>query len=265
MLEKYIEIDDKQQELLEQVFPRLISLREKTELKKSVITIIAFIGNTNFIKNGIFDLYESQNIYSIKILFRSLIEHYLKFQYLFLRFIEIKNDSVFSDYEKFSKYSEMIYYGDSIKNIYEILNGDTSNLNSFETLKELYPELNEISRKSFKNKVNEYKIFNIIKFINNKINKENTYSGNKFLLDLLPIYSELSSFVHGGFEATQIMSKLSNEDDRIKDLDKSISFSLNITLSIASFSCLMFAKHDKTMVDFHNKFYSLLKRYANDK
>jgi hypothetical protein len=27
----------------------------------------------------------------------------------------------------------------------------------------------------------------------------------------------------------------------------------------------MFAKHDKTMVDFHNKFYSLLKRYANDK
>ena len=83
MEERYIEIDDKQQELLEQAFPLLMSLREKTEFKKSATTTIAFIGNTNFIKNGIFDLYESQNVYSIKILFRSLIEHYLKFQYLF--------------------------------------------------------------------------------------------------------------------------------------------------------------------------------------
>lgn len=265
MEERYIEIDDKQQELLEQAFPLLMSLREKTEFKKSATTTIAFIGNTNFIKNGIFDLYESQNVYSIKILFRSLIEHYLKFQYLFFRFIEIKNDSVFADYEKFSKYSEMIYYGDSIKNIYEILNGDTSKLNSFETLKELFPELSELSRKSFKNKIDEYRIQNIIKFINSKINKDNTYKGNKFLLDLLPIYSELSSFVHGGIEATQIMAKLSNENDRIKDLDKALSFSLNITLSIASFSCLMFSAHDKTLIDYHNKFYSLLRSFANDK
>jgi hypothetical protein len=166
MEERYIEIDDKQQELLEQAFPLLMSLREKTEFKKSATTTIAFIGNTNFIKNGIFDLYESQNVYSIKILFRSLIEHYLKFQYLFFRFIEIKNDSVFADYEKFSKYSEMIYYGDSIKNIYEILNGDTSKLNSFETLKELFPELSELSRKSFKNKIDEYRIQNIIRRFN---------------------------------------------------------------------------------------------------
>jgi hypothetical protein len=257
--DKYITVDDKQQELVEIIIQRLFNLLKTTDLKRSVLSVISFIGNTNFIKNGIFDLVESENVYSIKILFRSLIEHFLKFQYLLLRFLESQNDTIFTEFERFSQYSDLLSYGNSLKNINHILNSKDADLSSFEILKEMFPELKGQTNKWVKDKIEEYRIQNIIKYINDRINKDNSYSSNKFILDLLPVYSELSSFVHGSSEANKIMLKLSDPKLRMEDLNKSVEFSLNITLLISSSACLMFAKQDEGLIKYYNNFLSLLK------
>ena len=44
-----------------------------------------FVTKTNFIKNAIFDLCENDDPYSANILFRSLIEHHLKFMFIFVQ------------------------------------------------------------------------------------------------------------------------------------------------------------------------------------
>jgi hypothetical protein len=121
MIQKFEEIDDSHQELLEEAFLGIISYRKNAKYKDIITVLSSFIGNVNFIKNGIYDLYESQNVYSTRILFRSLIEHFLRFQYLVLRYCELKDGSVFKEYIEYSRYTDEYQYGLSLKSMNRIL------------------------------------------------------------------------------------------------------------------------------------------------
>ncbi len=58
----------------------------------------SFVAKTNFLKTAIFDLCESDNLYAVNIVFRSLIEHILKAQYVFMKWAEDKSDDVGENY-----------------------------------------------------------------------------------------------------------------------------------------------------------------------
>jgi hypothetical protein len=260
-LDKYIEIDDKHQELIEEFFNEFLKLTNKKEFMNVRMVISSLIANTIFIKNGIYDLYESQNVYSIKILFRSLIEHFLRFQYLVFSYLEKKEYSVFEEYIKYSRFSDEYLYGQSLKSINSILENELKDKDSYEILQEFHPELRNIPKKDFKVVCDRLSIKQIIRYINERINKNNTLEGNAFILKLIPIYSELSAYVHGSIGAIEEMSKLITDEDRYEEMNQALKFSSLICISITSFASLIFIKENEKLGSIHNKFTLLIKEY----
>ena len=81
-LEDIIHADDEIFNIIEYDFPNAAVLLKVSGIQKSGKALTLFLSKSTFIKNGIYDLLESKNLYACKILFRSLIEHYLKLHYI---------------------------------------------------------------------------------------------------------------------------------------------------------------------------------------
>src|SRR5437773_10707808 len=97
-IDKLRDLDLQIHAVFEDAFPTISELLKKMPALKTGTTILFFIIKTNFIKEGILDLYKTENYYSIQILFRSLIEHLMRVQYVFTRHRLHKTDSVVDDY-----------------------------------------------------------------------------------------------------------------------------------------------------------------------
>lgn len=151
----------------------------KEHIPLSGFLLVAMLRKLSAIQLAIFDLCESENYYSLNIIYRSFIEHYLKFLYSFLRLLEEKNDDVGKD-----------YYVHGM--LYECQALERSQINAQKLAGET-----EIERK-FSGQQDKFKLRDIIKYINDKIPACNSKVPP---LILIPMYSRLSSFVHCGHGA----------------------------------------------------------------
>lgn len=244
--EEIRDIDFDIHDIFEKNGPVIFEFVKSDKIPKTANTFLIFITKTNFIKESIFELYESQNIYSINILFRSLIEHYLRFQYMFFRVLIDKNDDIGEDYLKFCSLSENIDTGKAWKEIAKILELNPT-ADPYELLKEIIPDFKKYTKEEISKRSDQFRYKNIIRFINNKLNKENKFEGNEFLLKIIPIYSELSSFVHGGPGADQTLFNTINEKDRKEEVLKKIEMSFMIAATVKLFSYLVFYQYDKRL------------------
>ena len=148
----------------------------KEHIPLSGFLLVTMLRKLSAIQLAIFDLCESENYYSLNIIYRSFIEHYLKFLYSFLRLLEEKNDNVGKD-----------YYAHNM--LYEHQRIEQSQINAQKLAGETESE------RKLRGQQDKFNLKNIIKYINNIIPVNNS---EKPPLSLIPIYSRLSSFVHGG-------------------------------------------------------------------
>lgn len=151
----------------------------KEHIPCSGFLLVAMLRKLSAIQLAIFDLCESENYYSLNIIYRSFIEHYLKFLYSFLRLLEEKNDDVGKDYYGHNIFYEHQLMEQSLINAQKLAGGT------------------EIERK-LHGQQDKFKLKDIIKYINDKIPANDPENPP---LILIPIYSRLSSFVHCGVVA----------------------------------------------------------------
>ncbi len=244
--EKICEQDSEIHDVLVENMPIIIELLKKIQFPKTGNTLLLFISKTNFIKEGIFELHDSQNLYSINILFRSLIEHFLRFQYIVFRYGIDKNDTVGEDYIRFCSLSENIDTGRAWKDIAKIIDKDP-NLDPYEVLKEINEDFKTYSKQEIINKSSQFRYKNIIRFIDNHLNKEKTYSNNSFFLNIIPLYSDLSSYVHGGPGADKDMLENVSEEKLEIELKRLVDLAFSIAASVKLFSLLILCQHDKRL------------------
>lgn len=69
-IEQIFELDDKLFEIFQENLPSIAEFNNSSIIPKTGNVLLLFITKTNFIKEGIFELYESENLYGITILFR---------------------------------------------------------------------------------------------------------------------------------------------------------------------------------------------------
>jgi hypothetical protein len=174
----------------------------KEYIPLSGFLLISMLRRLSRIQIGILDACESVNYYSLNILYRSFIEHYLKFLYTFMRLAEEKNDDVGKDYYVHSSINEFQLMRQSVIKA-ETIKGEK---------KAKQPKNKQIEDK--------FKFNKIIRYINSKIPAKNC---NEIPLILIPMYSQLSSFVHCGFiaDVEDIYSDELNMEEFNKILDVS--------------------------------------------
>jgi hypothetical protein len=111
--------------IVEEFMPLAAEFARVSPIPKTANVFLSFITRTEFIKNGILDLAETENVYAAKILFRSHIEHFLRFQYIWFRVCEEKSDATAEQYSKFSSFKEGLLIGKSWKRVAKILGMDS--------------------------------------------------------------------------------------------------------------------------------------------
>jgi hypothetical protein len=72
-----------------------------TQFPQTYRALFGFCVKTGTLKTGLFDMVDSNNPYAFKALFRCYCEHYLKFTYIWVRFLQEKTDDVGREFFSF--------------------------------------------------------------------------------------------------------------------------------------------------------------------
>lgn len=172
-----------------------------SKFPKTCLAAMSLIAGISSIKLGVLALCEQRELYSAKVLFRALLDHFLKLNYLFFRIGKDKNDNVGEDYIEYFPLAELALYGRSIDTMKRMLKLEYSGKTLYEILCDLRPELKDKSRGHLEKKVTQFTYKKIIEYILESTNSDDKIRNT--LVSIIPDYSELSSFVHGGPSATK--------------------------------------------------------------
>jgi hypothetical protein len=243
-IEAIRDFDEQVFDIIKGPFADLSSSFSQTQYPKTLSTFLLFVAKVDFIKNAIFDLCSNENIYSSKILYRALIEHMLKFQYLFFRFSQEKSERPVEEYELFSDLAEDVEYTKAWLTVSKIRNGVDTRQDIWEKLREVKPELARYDKKEIKEKVFQFRYKNVIRYIN-QILPSDDRSSELPILKLIPEYSELSSFVHAGPFANRFILRHADETKRQEELLYMCEMAFLIATSVKELSFLVAASIDR--------------------
>lgn len=199
-----------------------------------------YMSSSNFLKNSIFDCAENEDYYSMSVLFRSLIEHYLRYKFFWFNNSKHKDDNYALKFRTALDFKEKIEMEKSINVVKQIRKMEQKS--SDEIWKDLISE-NKDFAKFNKKEITEFSqslsIKNIIRYIE-KAMINGGFGTNEFLHKLIIQYSNMSSFVHGGLFAHKKMVSLENEKERHESMIGTCGIALQSATAIKSFSYLTF-------------------------
>ncbi len=206
---------------------------KETDKPLSIFSTTSFIPKIESLRIGIFELAKIEEYYSLNILFRSSIEQFIKFQYLWMKTIENKNDEIGIDYWVFGGQQEKIDYVKALSQSYQML-GISSAKSALETLQDLGILSNELSAGQIKKRTEQFTYKSMTFYISEKVKKGESLP---ILNAVLPRYSELSSCVHGGPESVSIFSE--------SIINEAIEFSTFASLYTRYLSWVLMAQYEK--------------------
>jgi hypothetical protein len=192
----YRDADDEYFRVFEAHSSSLILAMKRTAFPQTYRAMFGFCAKTHGLKTGMFECIDTNNPYSFKVLLRSFIEHYLKFMYIWTRFVSERSDDIGKEYFSFCGAVESQDYVSALVTLESLL-GNKVVVDAKEAAVQLYPNVRDLSKKELERLSGQFKYRSILRFLANEgthfIAKE-----RPFLAHFVPIYAELSSFVHGG-------------------------------------------------------------------
>lgn len=194
---------------LEEIMPIAYELLTIESVKNTGKVMILFLGKLGFLKTSILDAAEVDNLYSFNVLFRVFLEHILKANYIFMRWAEEKNDDPGKEYFSL-KPIEDLQYLKSWNWVAKACKGQLEK-SPKEYLKTMYPKINDKELKRLEDINTKFRYRSIVKSINTILGDEDI----NFIHKIVPQYSHLSSFIHGGPIADEIINKYAKEEDRV--------------------------------------------------
>jgi len=260
-LEKIRDLDDLVFEEFQKYFPKTMESNFSKKYPKTFHISNLFTISTNFIKNSIFDCSETDDLFGTKILFRSQIEHFLRFQYVNFNWMKNQSDDVS---EKYLEFTEARAKLDTIKTAiakYKLSNPDFE-VESWKKIFDEIPGLKKYSKKEIEQQTLKYTYKNIIKTlkeIDKKSENETSFFGS-----LISEYSELSSFVHGGADAHNQMFKFNDKRKRENEYIRICGLSYQMAGMVKLLTILMIVQTDKEKFKNHYLMLDKLLKKVNE-
>lgn len=258
-IERIRDLDDELFEIFQQSNGLIVPLLKNSEISKTTELLLMFMTGSNFIKNSIFDCIENDDVYSSKILFRSLIEHFLRFKFISINYLTEKSDLKSEYYYTILEISEYLSLSKSIKAVNKINGIDEQTITEmWAELCEKFPKLKTYDKKEIEEFTRNFSIKNIVGFLTETVSKSDP---KEFLLSKMIIeYSELSSFVHGGIFAYKSCFQYSNEIERQKEQERIAGLTYQLCGTIKYFSYLIFYQFNKEFGSLFLKTEELIKK-----
>ncbi len=214
----YRDADDAYFEIVENEGAELFATCSRTQYPLTYRAMFGFCAKTNSLKTGMFDAIESNNPYVFRVLFRCFCEHYLRFMYIWARFLSEKSDCIGNEYYSFCGAIEAQEYVSALT-MAERLLGNEVVADIKKTFAKLYPEASNLTKNELEHFSNQFKYRAILRFLAHEQCKF-VSKDRPFLAQIVPAYALLSSFVHGGpytdlemagYSAPQALSECEND------------------------------------------------------
>lgn len=248
-IERIRDLDDEIFKEFQSYFPKITNSTFSKKFPNTSILMQLFDTSGTFIKNSIFDSCATDDYYGVKILFRCLIEHYVRFQFIFMNWSASKGDEFAKEYLEFNNAREVL---DLLRaKISEQQLFDSSyNLKDWDNFLKDHPHFKNKTRKEVEKETKKYTFKDIIIYLNDqfKLGKTDT---SEFLGELIVEYSGLSSFVHGGMKSYHEMMSMNSEEKRQTEYNRIYGLNFQLSNSIKLFSLLMYAQTDKEIFGLH--------------
>jgi hypothetical protein len=235
--------------------PAAYGLPEIERYKSTGTVMLSFFTRLGFLKTGILDVAETGNIYSFNVLFRSFLEHVLKVNYIFMRWVVEQNDIPGQEYLSLKPLEDLEYF----KAWKWIADKSKDNMEKFpkELLKGLYPSLDKQKLKALEEIQAKFRYRQLIQAINAMLGE----SDINFLHKIVPNYSQLSSFMHGGPKADDFMQEYISEKNREKYLIETSDLTVMMFYSSVRWLFLMLAGIDNQYNSHLAKIHEEIKKY----
>lgn len=210
--------------ILESVQPISDSL-SKTKFKKTGRALISYIPRAGYVNNAILSCYDSNNSYSAGILFRSMVEHAFRHQYLFVRALKEDSDLVGEEYYSKLKGSEDLESITKINNYTKVVHPDRT---VWSTKGEHNKNIADVGK--------QFGLSKIFYYLMENFDHEDKVISNgmkDYFLERLNQYTMLSSYVHGGPYAEMCHEELIKDKEKMQThLESITSESLGLYKSI---------------------------------
>ena len=200
-----------------------------TPLEKTTSVMMSLTARLRYLKTGILDLIEADNVYCANALYRVFLEHMLRVNAIFLWGLDNISDNLAEQYLKVEIAEEDAYLKGCEKAGLEMIK------NRRESLVEMFPNAKTLTDKEIKELAHPFHIRNLINTIveSVKLIKPN------FITKIIPNYSRLSGFVHGGPSADRIMNELADGARRWEELKEMADVAVGMLYSAERWLLIM--------------------------
>ena len=229
--------------------------------KSTLKAMASLVAATDSIKLGVIQAARAPNAYCTAILYRSVIEHFVRFEYLYFRLMESKSDDAGKEFELYSHISEAVELANAWK-LVKGLKGSPTALDPIEVLKELPSVPRSLTKKDIESIVAKWKYRSAIRFIAKKFQERGAEA--TILLNMIPAYAELSSFVHGGKAAEHIYSGLFNSKNESEEAWHHAQWACILANSMKPQFALILAKSEPLIAPHVSNQMHFLQTYLGD-
>ena len=239
--------------------PTLLATIKTTGFPFTYRALIGFVFKINALKTGIFDAVDNDNPYVLRILFRCLCEHYLKFTHIFMRFLKERTDQPGSDFFNYCGAAEIKDYAKALSHA-EALLGRERVIQYQQTLLEFYPDTGELSAREIERRSAEFSYKEILRTWG-KAAPGLISEQSPFLATIIPAYAELSSFVHGG-PLTDSMMPLFRSKEEKKNAASKAGLTFQMVASVYFFCTLVICQEFKQFAPLASTIKAILENQA---
>lgn len=219
-------------EVAERGFTKAESRLKKSGIATTGKAAIGLCRRIEHLRDSIFVLLEQTEFYSAKVLQRSILDHHLRLLYLYERYQVDKTDVAGTEYYAISDTNEHLQYARALADIEQILTSDSGVAvrSVHEILQEQYKQYKNVSMKEIGDKAKTFSHRNVIYYLAKRM-RGRTSAGSVRLYDnpvllsgYLFVYFQLSSYVHGGWDAEQELTQAEREKRLLRAKLKLLAF-----------------------------------------
>jgi hypothetical protein len=226
--EKYLKHD----QAIRNLFTQIDRLQIPIELPIANTVLIDISKRIDNIFNSILLLAGADNLYSLFILYRSILEHSYKAFYIFAKTTTNKNDETAEKYQKHLFISEFLAEQAGVLEMEDLINENETKADFLNFLLTKFPELQGFDKENQKEisaAIKEFRLSEIIKFLHGKFSeKEKNKNIAPVFAQTLPEYSHVSTFTHGGSYASNLMEKFTDQNLISQEIDKIVKISFTV-------------------------------------
>ncbi|WP_343614115.1 DUF5677 domain-containing protein [Flavobacterium sp.] len=210
--------------------------------------------NLNRIFDSMLESGEKGNLYSCSILYRSVIEHFLKAFYIFERTISDKNEDVSISFQQHYLISEFLAEKAGLLDMEDLQNGNLNKTDFLEFINSRFPEFEGFGKENQQEisiATKQFGLKVIIKHFHKMMENKN-YLYKNVMSQMIPEFSRFSTFTHGGMYANAIMDTHTAQNTVSEEIARIIEITI-VSVTLINESVILMYKPDKEVADAFTK------------